>query len=471
MGTYSARAPRPQAQRRSARQRAAGSGGPLRRLPWGLATAAAGVAVWLIADPRTPDLAAQVYRANLFSEVGFAVWDTRWYAGHHLPGYSLLFPPLAALLGVRAVGALCGARLGRAVRARWRARRTGRRRAGARCGSRWPPSGTCGADGSRSRSGSASRWGRCSRRCAAARPRRSRWRRCARPPAPWRGCCWRWRGSRTRSCARSSRRSLVLGAPAAVVVWALAGLFPEGGWEPYPLLSFLATAAIVAGFLWVAPPEQRLLRAGATVYLAACATCVRGAQPDGQPTSSATGCCWRGRCSLCAVGLRAPASRGSRRCSAAIARVDRLGPGARDGGGRGRRLDERLLLRAGRALPRGTRGDAGAGRGAVHARALGGRVLAPRVSLARGWEKQLDERYDGVLLARGLTARGYQRWLRAQAVGYVALPDTPLDPSSAAEGRLIRAGLPYLREGVRDPPLADLRGARPDAARAGARAR
>ena len=31
-------------------------------------------------------------------------------------------------------------------------------------------------------------------------------------------------------------------------------------------------------------------------------------------------------------------------------------------------------------------------------------LLAPSVSLARGWEKQLDTRYDGVLLAAGLTA-------------------------------------------------------------------
>jgi hypothetical protein len=66
------------------------------------------------------------------------------------------------------------------------------------------------------------------------------------------------------------------------------------------------------------------------------------------------------------------------------------------------------------------------------------------VSLARGWEKQLDERYDGVLLRPGLTAASYRRWLLDQAVSFVALPDTPLDPSSAAEGRLIRAGLPYL---------------------------
>jgi hypothetical protein len=73
-------------------------------------------------------------------------------------------------------------------------------------------------------------------------------------------------------------------------------------------------------------------------------------------------------------------------------------------------------------------------------------LMAPTISLARGWEKQLEERYDGVLLEPGLTAAGYERWLHEQAVSYVALPDTPLDPSSAQEGRLIRGGLPYLHE-------------------------
>jgi hypothetical protein len=71
-------------------------------------------------------------------------------------------------------------------------------------------------------------------------------------------------------------------------------------------------------------------------------------------------------------------------------------------------------------------------------------LLAPKVSLARGWEKQLDERYDGVLLGRGLNAGSYREWLDREGVAYVALPDVALDPSSAAEGRLIRSGLPYL---------------------------
>jgi hypothetical protein len=73
-------------------------------------------------------------------------------------------------------------------------------------------------------------------------------------------------------------------------------------------------------------------------------------------------------------------------------------------------------------------------------------LLAPAVSLARGWEKQLDTRFNRPLLKPGLDAASYDRWLHEQAVAYVALPDTPLDPSSAQEGRLIRRGLPFLRE-------------------------
>src|SRR5262249_45240199 len=73
-------------------------------------------------------------------------------------------------------------------------------------------------------------------------------------------------------------------------------------------------------------------------------------------------------------------------------------------------------------------------------------LLAPHVALARGWEKQLEERYDGVLLRPGLTPAAYLAWLRRQAVAYVALPDVAPDSSSAGEARLIRAGLPFLHE-------------------------
>jgi len=72
-------------------------------------------------------------------------------------------------------------------------------------------------------------------------------------------------------------------------------------------------------------------------------------------------------------------------------------------------------------------------------------LLAPSVSLARGWEKQLETRYAHPLLSPGPAAASYRAWLSEQAVSYVALPDASLDSTSMQEGRLIRGGLPYLR--------------------------
>jgi len=75
-----------------------------RTSPWLLAAALA--LAWLAFGPDTPDLAAQVYRAGLFEREGFTLVNLNWYGGHHTPAYSILFPPLAALLGVRVVGVL-----------------------------------------------------------------------------------------------------------------------------------------------------------------------------------------------------------------------------------------------------------------------------------------------------------------------------------------------------------------------------
>ena len=68
-----------------------------------LAAAALG-AVYLIAAPDTADMAAHTYRTWLWHQVGFATWNAQWYGGHHMAGYSLLYPPLAAVAGTRFVG-------------------------------------------------------------------------------------------------------------------------------------------------------------------------------------------------------------------------------------------------------------------------------------------------------------------------------------------------------------------------------
>src|SRR5947207_13559755 len=60
---------------------------------------------YLITQPPSADFAAQAFRSDLFADHGFLIWNNYWYAGHYLPGYSLLFPPLAAALGPRLVGA------------------------------------------------------------------------------------------------------------------------------------------------------------------------------------------------------------------------------------------------------------------------------------------------------------------------------------------------------------------------------
>lgn len=62
--------------------------------------------IYLLLNPHTGDHAAAAYRTWLFEHEGFSLWDNNWYSGHHIPAYSVLYPPLAALVGVRVAGAL-----------------------------------------------------------------------------------------------------------------------------------------------------------------------------------------------------------------------------------------------------------------------------------------------------------------------------------------------------------------------------
>ncbi len=71
---------------------------------WVLTAVAA--AAWVIVNPPTPDLAAHEYRAELVRHVGLGIWEQGWYGGHHVPAYSVLMPPLAALLSPQIVAAI-----------------------------------------------------------------------------------------------------------------------------------------------------------------------------------------------------------------------------------------------------------------------------------------------------------------------------------------------------------------------------
>jgi hypothetical protein len=418
---------------------------------------AALIAIWLLVDPRTPDLAAQVYRVNLFHQLGFAVWDDNWYAGHHLLGYSLLYPPLGSLLGIQVLGALCVlassllfARLVRLVYrevASWGAAWF----ALAALGDVWSGRMTFALGVPLALAAALAlvreRWllaGVLAALCAAA--------------SPVAGALLGLVGLTVALWRRSPRALATLAGPAAAVVLVLVALFPEGGYEPYPILSFAATMLVVLMFLWALPVSAQLLRIGACAYVVVCVGCLLVHSPVGSNVE---------RYAMLAGPLLL--------CAALDARGDRGGASM----SRGWRWRVRPVAAAALCVSavwvvwgpvRETLAVAGSEATSASyytpvkrflAAQHGGPVrvevpltrshweaalLASSVSLARGWEKQLETRFDHVLLAPGLTAASYDRWLHEQAVAYVALPDVPLDPSSAQEGRLIRGGLPYLKQ-------------------------
>jgi len=71
----------------------------------GIATTIASLLAWLA--PAGGDLAGHEYQRSLFLAHGFTLWDNFWYAGRYaFVGYSILYYPLAALLGIRLLAVL-----------------------------------------------------------------------------------------------------------------------------------------------------------------------------------------------------------------------------------------------------------------------------------------------------------------------------------------------------------------------------
>jgi hypothetical protein len=68
------------------------------------------------------------------------------------------------------------------------------------------------------------------------------------------------------------------------------------------------------------------------------------------------------------------------------------------------------------------------------------------ISLARGWDRQLDTLYGAIFYRKTLSPAAYRAWLLENKVYYVALADAPLDGAGRLEGKLVAGGLPYLRE-------------------------
>ena len=57
---------------------------------------------------RGSDLPAQVFRAELFRQDGFVLWNSQWFGGHAVLNYSVIAPAISAPIGPLALGALSG---------------------------------------------------------------------------------------------------------------------------------------------------------------------------------------------------------------------------------------------------------------------------------------------------------------------------------------------------------------------------
>src|SRR3954451_11729316 len=70
----------------------------------GVAALLASLLVWL--GPPGADFAAHAYQRSAFLQHGFAFWNNFWYAGRYsFVTYSLVYYPLAALLGIKLLAA------------------------------------------------------------------------------------------------------------------------------------------------------------------------------------------------------------------------------------------------------------------------------------------------------------------------------------------------------------------------------
>ena len=437
-----------------------------RRLALPVAPCLAGVLLvaWLLSDPRTPDLAGQVYRLWLYERSGFGIYDTHWYGGHDLPGYSLLFGPLAGLVGLRTL-AVVSVLTSTAFFERTVAGVFGAANAVlagsclfgvAAVGDVWSGQVTFVLGVAFAVSGAYTVWRR-------SLPTAALLAAASAAASPVAGVLLGLAGLTYALAFGRWRVLIALAGPAAVVAVSVRALFGEGGFEPYPATSFAATIAVVLLFLAALPRVEdgrlRALRIGGLLYLAVCVGCLVVKTPMGSNLER-YGVLLAGPLLLCALtvptgtGMVSTAALAGKRRSVpaiqalaltAIAVWIVWGPWRETEAVAGSPATaaayyapvERYLAGHGEGLERVevplTRS---------HWEAA---FLAESVPLAGGWEKQLQERYDSVLLGKGLTARTYRRWLDEQAIAYVALPDVRLDGSGAAEGRLIESGLPYLK--------------------------
>jgi len=419
------------------------------RAPAWTITAAIGV-VYLIIAPTSADLAAATYRSELFGRSGFTLWDNGWYAGHHLPAYSVLAPALGWLMGPLLLAALsmtlAAAMFAMLIDGRFPARAT-------RIAAVWFAFGAaielfaCRVPFDL---GLAIGLAAC---VAAQRERHVLALAHAVVCSLASPVAGAFLALAALSWALAGRRfAIALMLTALVPIAALAVAFPEGGSQPYVASAFYPALAAVIAIALLIPAEQRVLRIGTLLYAAVLVgsyvipTAMGG-------NADRLGALFAGPvAALVLVGrtqarrrllivlapfllywqVNAPVTDFAAAASDPAVHASYYAP----------LLSELRALGVGYAA-RPARIEVVPTRDHWEAR-----FLAPHVAIARGWERQLDIHRNGLFYRASprLTAASYRAWLSENAISYVALPDAPLDYAARAEAKLLEGAPPYLHE-------------------------
>jgi hypothetical protein len=414
---------------------------------------------WMIIAPRTADLAAQVYRVGLFDREGFALWDNAWFGGHHLPGYSVLFPPLGSLLGARTVGLIAVA-ISAVLFADLMRRHYRKRLHWAIAWFAVVAVGDLFIGRLTFALGVAAALG-----CLAAVSRGRYWlamllallTAAASPVAGlFLGLVLAAAWPELRP-----RKRVYLAAVLGAGVAAMAFVFPDGGQQPYDFPSALVAFGIVLAVRMQVAPSERVLRRAAGLYAAAIAASYFVHTPMGSNVT---------RLGVLVAGpllIAAPRRRSSRVLTVALTCVaialwQAWGPVTEVGKATFTNANKQAYFE-----PLLEQLDTvGAHSGRVEVVPTTTRwesvYVARQFALARGWETQLDRSYNALFYQDTLSANAYRQWLDENGVRFVAVADAPKERWGRTEARLIASGLSFLRPVWHDQhwQLFEVRGAR-----------
>src|SRR4051794_33702092 len=403
--------------------------------------AAVGAIACLIWAPPSGALAAASFRADLFADHGFLLWNDQWYSGHSLLSYSVLFPPLGALLGPRLVGALAVV----AAAALFTAIAYRRYRDRAWLGVLWLGGAAATmlmANRLTFALGTAIGLGAL---LAAQRGRTAIATALAALSGLGSPVAALFVAVAGGALAVTGRRRegavLAVGALARIVALSLA--FPTGGYFPFVFTAFLPVPLFATAALVLLPKEERVLRAGIVIYAGVCvvlllvdtqvgANAARLGSLFGGPVL-ALGLAGRRPVALAIVALPllwwqwvAPVrdfAAGQDDPSVTAAYYQPL-------------IDELDQVTRGKPVrieipPTRNRYEAN--------------YVAPHFPLARGWLRQSESGDFDLFTGDNLTSAAYLAWLQERGVSYVALADADSDYLAEDEDDLIRGGLSYLR--------------------------